>query len=237
MGFQVSMVQAIVAILALAAFAPTSAAILAIALLYCLSNNYQGSVGGSLLSTESRIVIKLESENASVIPNISVIRNEVCLPKLVLKAVICHLSLSFAHRWQQQQLACPLFAKTPAEVRNQIYDYLLKSKRGRIKRPDLLLLNKRSGVVYQKNKRDHDAPDPDPGIDATILRTCRKIYYEALPILYLGNTFYFWYPAQIDTFKLDGIVKTPGEWGLVPGSIFVGDFYCLLTFSTRFYSH
>ena len=100
----------------------------------------------------------------------------------------------------------------PAEVRNQIYEYLLKSKREMIKRPDLLLQRKmRSGVVYRKDKHDQDDLAPDPGIDATILRTCRRIYHEALPILYCGNTFYFWHPFHIDHFKLDGIAKTPGE--------------------------
>lgn len=47
--------------------------------------------------------------------------------------------------------------------------------------------------------------DPISDISATLLRTCRKVYNEALPILYGRNVFIFSRPKAIDNFRDSGI--------------------------------
>ena len=48
-------------------------------------------------------------------------------------------------------------------------------------------------------------------MDATILRTCRRIYQEALPMLYGDNLFQFYTPAELNLFKTHGIIKNDGK--------------------------
>jgi len=43
------------------------------------------------------------------------------------------------------------------------------------------------------------------GLDATVLRTCRRVYHEALPILYGENWFSFDNVAAIKTFSVRGL--------------------------------
>ncbi len=49
---------------------------------------------------------------------------------------------------------------------------------------------------------DHN---PISDVSATLLRTCRMVYNEALPILYGRNVFIFSSPAAIDNFRDSGI--------------------------------
>ena len=50
---------------------------------------------------------------------------------------------------------------------------------------------------------------PIPNIDATILRTCRMIYNEALPILYGQNTFSFSSANSIRYFQSKSLIGYP----------------------------
>jgi len=45
-------------------------------------------------------------------------------------------------------------------------------------------------------------------IDATVLRTCRRIYEEALPILYGDNTYKFSIATSLEVFKGEGLIRT-----------------------------
>lgn len=53
-------------------------------------------------------------------------------------------------------------------------------------------------------------------IDSAILRTCHKVYEEALPILYGCNTFCFSDPEDITRFRHEGVEessqKLSGAW-------------------------
>ena len=57
-------------------------------------------------------------------------------------------------------------------------------------------------------------------IDATVLRTCRQMYAETLPILYGDNTFFFNTVYALNTFRKEGLATTqcesliscPGLW-------------------------
>jgi len=91
---------------------------------------------------------------------------------------------------------CPLFTKLPMEVRNMIYGYLLVT-------PEIIShAHELVGGVQTVLAENHH---PIPGLDAAILRTCRSIYEEALPILYGRNTFLFQHPDQIRAFQRDGL--------------------------------
>lgn len=45
-------------------------------------------------------------------------------------------------------------------------------------------------------------------VDATALRTCRRIYEEALPVLYGENTYVFSTAISLETFKGEGLIRT-----------------------------
>jgi len=45
-------------------------------------------------------------------------------------------------------------------------------------------------------------------VDATALRTCRRIYEEALTILYGDNTYKFSTASSLETFKGEGLIRT-----------------------------
>jgi len=55
-------------------------------------------------------------------------------------------------------------------------------------------------------------PRPRTSLDATILRTCRRIYKEALPILYSENWFCFDNAAAIKTFSVRGLEHEKCEY-------------------------
>ncbi|KAK8228022.1 hypothetical protein HDK77DRAFT_486551 [Phyllosticta capitalensis] len=71
------------------------------------------------------------------------------------------------------QLSSPLFSKLPPELRAQIWAHLLTH-------PSIILLVADGGLPHTHYGR-HLSP--------ALLRTCRRIYLEALPILYGRNAF------------------------------------------------
>lgn len=95
---------------------------------------------------------------------------------------------------------CPLFTKLPLEVRNIIYGHLLIVPETINRAHELV-----SGVQTVIAKNCHSIP----GLDATILQTCRSVYDEALPILYGCNFFSFRNPDHIKKFKSEGL----GDFG------------------------
>lgn len=86
----------------------------------------------------------------------------------------------------------PCFETLPLEIKNMIYHELLVSK-DPIKKPHRLVCNKRSIML--------DSIQPVKDIDSSILRVCRSIYDEALPILYGQNTFEFAKPRKLRDFS------------------------------------
>lgn len=104
MDFQINMAQAVAVYVALIAFAPRAAAILVIALLYCICSNREVSVGGSQPSTNldkipnSKPFVKLEPGRESEPPEVSRITNEVRPPELVVKPPLCLPSPSVIDR-------------------------------------------------------------------------------------------------------------------------------------------
>ena len=90
------------------------------------------------------------------------------------------------------------FLSLPLEIRNMIYRELLVSATA-IKKPHKLVWNKKSIMVNSLH--------PVKDIDSAILRVCRTIYDEALPVLYGKNTFEFCKPRKLRDFShgiLDG---------------------------------
>ena len=79
-----------------------------------------------------------------------------------------------------------------------VYDYLLVS----VDPIDSEEANKLLGENKTLLLNHHN---PIPHISATLLRTCRTIYKEALPILYGRNVFNFSSPAAIRNFRNSGI--------------------------------
>ena len=82
----------------------------------------------------------------------------------------------------KDQSGCPLFTTIPVEIRHLIYRELLTTPEP-IDRAHKQLGSKETAMLDQYQKI--------PNLDAPILRTCRTIYNEALPILYGLNTFQF----------------------------------------------
>ena len=54
-----------------------------------------------------------------------------------------------------------------------------------------------------------DNYQPVSGLDATVLRSCRLIYSEALPILYGQNTFEFASANAVSDFQSKGLIGYP----------------------------
>ena len=53
-------------------------------------------------------------------------------------------------------------------------------------------------------------------VDSTLLRVCRKMYTEALPLLYGENTFCFNSVSGLHTFRSEGLAQKRREWRYVP---------------------
>ena len=88
----------------------------------------------------------------------------------------------------------------PPEVRSIVYRKLLVS-------PEKIdHVASRLGTERVKYKM-LNTYTPLAEIDPTILRTCRAIYDEALPILYGENTFYFSRPEKMAAFKKVGLAE------------------------------
>ncbi|KAL8823802.1 MAG: hypothetical protein Q9191_005538 [Dirinaria sp. TL-2023a] len=100
----------------------------------------------------------------------------------------------------QKQFQCPLLEYLPVEIRLLIYKHLLVADK--VIRGGELVQDKLISLIIP----DQRPPMLDLGIDSTILRTCRQIYREALPILYKDNTFGFSQVKMIKAFKKEGLV-------------------------------
>ncbi|KAL8922351.1 MAG: hypothetical protein Q9208_005204 [Pyrenodesmia sp. 3 TL-2023] len=91
------------------------------------------------------------------------------------------------------------FARLPREIRVQIYGQLLTTT-SPIKNLGELVRSKMYFTSYLEQ----------PDLDARILRTCRLIYTEALPILYGENDFHFDTLESLETFRSNGLAT--GSW-------------------------
>ncbi|KAL6719355.1 hypothetical protein ACLMJK_003594 [Lecanora helva] len=90
------------------------------------------------------------------------------------------------------QPGCLLFTAIPNEIREMIYYQLLTA-------PEII--EKAHKHLGSKDTAMVDNYRPIPDVDATVLRTCRLIYSEALPILYGQNTFAFYSVNAIRSFQ------------------------------------
>ena len=97
------------------------------------------------------------------------------------------------------------FTRVPFEVRIMIYRYILTTSP--IQRAADLVEQLTSGLIA----RDVSDPSMNLAIDARMLRTCRQIYAETLPILYGDNTFCFTNLSALDTFREEGLATTQCE--------------------------
>lgn len=105
---------------------------------------------------------------------------------------------------------CLLFSKWPLELRELVYEFLLVA--GVVTHPERLVEYKLVTLVYNESEQ----PFSNLGIDSTILRTCRKVYNEALPILYGRNRFSFSSPEAIKAFRVQGLVDVPCKSSQLP---------------------
>ncbi|KAL8770595.1 MAG: hypothetical protein Q9209_003663 [Squamulea sp. 1 TL-2023] len=87
----------------------------------------------------------------------------------------------------------------PSEIRQMIYRELLVTSTP-IRKPHKLVCNKRSIML--------DSLQPLKDIDGSILRVCRSIYSEALPVLYGKNTFEFCKPRKLRDFSHAGLDRS-----------------------------
>lgn len=102
-----------------------------------------------------------------------------------------------------KQTACLLFSKWPLEIRRLVYHELMVASF--IDHPDRLVNDRLTTLVTSKAQRALYKL----GIDATVLRTCRLIYIEALSMLYGENNFVFFSASALDLFRDKGLVGTP----------------------------
>ena len=100
----------------------------------------------------------------------------------------------------KEQPECPLFTTIPVEIRHLIYHQLLTT-------PDTI--EKAHKHLGSKDTALVDNYQPIPGIDAAILRTCRLIYSETLPVLYGQNTFDFSSANAIRSFQSKSLIGYP----------------------------
>ncbi|KAI4261190.1 MAG: hypothetical protein L6R42_003604 [Xanthoria sp. 1 TBL-2021] len=91
------------------------------------------------------------------------------------------------------------FQTLPPEIRHMIYHELLVSA-APIRKPHKLVCNKRIIML--------DKTQPVKDIDSSILRVCRMIYTEALPVLYGRNTFEFHKPRKLRDFSHAGLDRS-----------------------------
>ena len=72
-----------------------------------------------------------------------------------------------------------------------------------IRAADKLVIERMTALIIPAGPR----PSTDLNIDGTILRTCRKIYEEALSVLYRDNTFAFTNADSLETFRGEGLAR------------------------------
>lgn len=100
----------------------------------------------------------------------------------------------------KSQPGCSLFTAIPVEIRHIIYRHLLVTL-DTIERAHKHLGSKDTALI--------DNYQPIPHIDAAVLRTCRLVYSEALPILYGQNTFGFSSANAIRSFQSKSLIGYP----------------------------
>ncbi|KAI4260097.1 MAG: hypothetical protein LQ352_000476 [Teloschistes flavicans] len=93
----------------------------------------------------------------------------------------------------------------PVEIRTMIYHELLVSSQC-IRKPHKLVCNKKSIML--------DSIKPVRDIDSAVLRVCRSVYNEALPILYGKNTFEFCKPRKLRDFSHAGLDRRITKFAL-----------------------
>lgn len=98
------------------------------------------------------------------------------------------------------QSQCPLLSAVPFEIRHMIFHHLLTTAEP-IDKPHKHLGIKETALL--------DNYKPIPHIDSAILRTCRMVYSEALPILYGQNTFEFSSADAIRFFQSKSLTSYP----------------------------
>lgn len=89
---------------------------------------------------------------------------------------------------------CILFAKLPPEIRIQVYRLLLTTT---------AVLNAGADIentAYTLTTDDND-PKNVSGVDSAVMRTCRKMYHETLPVLYGENRFKFRTKDDLEAFR------------------------------------
>ncbi|KAI4190324.1 MAG: hypothetical protein L6R41_000850 [Letrouitia leprolyta] len=91
-----------------------------------------------------------------------------------------------------EKLLSSSFQSLPLEIKHMIYRELLVSS-APIKKPHRLVCHKRNVML--------DSIQPVKDIDSAILRVCRSVYDEALPVLYGHNTFEFAKPRKLQDFS------------------------------------
>ncbi|MCJ1338298.1 hypothetical protein MMC09_003584 [Bachmanniomyces sp. S44760] len=90
-----------------------------------------------------------------------------------------------------------LFARLPTEIRLQIYEDVLCHKNLKLVHlPD----RRRIGYIEWSGKLGERRIVPSGSGMTNILRTCRMIYQEASPMLYLSNTFHIHQLENVPTF-------------------------------------
>ena len=97
------------------------------------------------------------------------------------------------------------FWSLPPEIRQIIYRKILCSARMLL--AGALVKERRSCLMISRFQRKYQEVD----IDSAILCTCRKIYYEALPVLYQNNEYAFENVQQLRTFRAEGLDYVPGS--------------------------
>lgn len=107
------------------------------------------------------------------------------------------------------QKACLLFSRWPLEIRRLVYHELMVV--ASIDHPDRLVDDRLTTLVTSKAQKALYKL----GIDATVLRTCRLIYIEALPMLYGENNFVFFSVLALSLFRDKGLVSMPCKYSLL----------------------
>jgi len=124
-------------------------------------------------------------------------------PDNTLNTTMNQLSQSLTQAYETHSDS-PYLSLLPAEVRNEIYKYLLISTH--------IITPERQAVGPLRHySKFTTCSQPALEIDATVLRACRAIAYEGYPVLYGQNTFSFSSPTEMKYFKLAGLESGRGR--------------------------
>lgn len=103
----------------------------------------------------------------------------------------------------KQKAQCLFLSMLPLEMRIQIYRLLLV-KDSQLDRAGEWVRNKENmqkSIIFKESTQERQ------DLHASMLRTCRTIYTEALLILYSENGFKFTTPADLCTFRENGLAR------------------------------